>query len=376
MNSADIPSDQSASARSDSADTIRAYLLRLELALDGSDAALRHDALVDAEEHLRSAIAAGTSPSQAIAEYGTPEEIAAAYETTATSGSATTEAPAALASGTSSSSFSEATSGSPSSSPPSAGESPSRKRKLRDIPIVGIWFHPVAWRALAYFGIVSFPLATAYFVWTVTVGSLAIGTVPTIIGIPLIVFLLGSARALSLFEGKIVEFFLGVRMPRRTQPVAGVMDDGVVRVGFWRRIWCWLRDVRSWMSLGYLIGNFPVSVAAFVVTFTLSLVSVVLIALPVIDFFGYPMGHTDHTDEVEIQFFFSEVKPDAAGDLWLPTGAAIPSFLAGLVLLTATLWLVRGMGWVYGHVVQAIQVARPRPSSASRFDPPPDARTS
>jgi hypothetical protein len=39
----------------------------------------------------------------------------------------------------------------------------------------------------------------------------------------------------------------------------------------------------------------------------------------------------------------------------------VPSLLAGLALFTATLWLARGMGWVYGHVVQAIQVARPQP---------------
>ena len=38
----------------------------------------------------------------------------------------------------------------------------------------------------------------------------------------------------------------------------------------------------------------------------------------------------------------------------------------GLVIVTATLWMVRGLGWVYGHVVQAIQVARPRASVPPR----------
>ena len=32
----------------------------------------------------------------------------------------------------------------------------------------------------------------------------------------------------------------------------------------------------------------------------------------------------------------------------------------GLILMTGTLWIVRGFGWVYGRVVQAIQVARPQ----------------
>jgi hypothetical protein len=71
-------------------------------------------------------------------------------------------------------------------------------------------------------------------------------------------------------------------------------------------------------------------------------------------------------DSTRIQFLFTEVKPDADGKLWLPPGAALPSFLLGFCVLTATLWLARGMGWVYAHVVQAIQVARPRPAAPGR----------
>jgi hypothetical protein len=65
--------------------------------------------------------------------------------------------------------------------------------------------------------------------------------------------------------------------------------------------------------------------------------------------------------EGEVQFLWNRVTPDANGDVWVPAGMVVPSLLAGLALLTATLWLARGMGWVYGHVVQAIQVARPQP---------------
>jgi hypothetical protein len=65
--------------------------------------------------------------------------------------------------------------------------------------------------------------------------------------------------------------------------------------------------------------------------------------------------------EGEVQFLWNRVTPDANGDVWVPAGMVVPSLLAGLALLTATLWLARGMGWVYGNVVQAIQVARPQP---------------
>ncbi|MFM7259968.1 MAG: sensor domain-containing protein [bacterium] len=359
------PSREQASKPPVERDPLRTYLALLEVALGSSDAALRHDALIDAETHLRDAVAGGLSIERAIAEYGSPEEVASAYLSTA--GTAARETDRWPSNGA-------VTEGATASVGPvpagvvaeSAVVPPARKRRLRDIPVLGIWFHPIAWRALVYFGVVSFPLATAYFVWSITIGSIAIGTVPTIIGLPLIVFLLGSARALSLFEGKVVEFFLGVRMPRRTQPVVGVVEDGIIAVGFWRRIWCWLRDVRSWLSLGYLLGNFPISLATFVVTFTLALMSFVLLALPIINLLGFPIGHVVDWEDGRMQFFFHEIKPDADGNLWLPSGAAIPTLLIGLALLTATLWLVRGMGWVYGHVVQAIQVARPRPTTTPR----------
>ena len=42
-------------------DPVRRYLTQLELELATQDAALRHDALIDAESHLRAAIARSAS---------------------------------------------------------------------------------------------------------------------------------------------------------------------------------------------------------------------------------------------------------------------------------------------------------------------------
>jgi hypothetical protein len=225
----------------------------------------------------------------------------------------------------------------------------------RDIPVIGVWFDGRAWGALLYFGVVGFVLSLAYFVWAVVIGALSLGLSPIVIGIPLFVFLLGSARAICLFEGKVVELFLRVRMPRRTQPV-----EGVDHVGFWQRIWCWLRDVRSWMSLGYLLGNFPVSVVAFAVTFALAVASFALLAIPVMHLVGQPFAHVSGDDtDMDIVFLGTQLVPDSSGNVWITAPLALASLAVGLALATATLWLARGFGWVYGHVVQAIQVARP-----------------
>lgn len=307
-------------------DPVRRYLAELELEMLPHDAAMRHDALIDAEAHLRAAIAAGSTAERAVADYGSPAEIAAAYVAAAGAFAAT-------------------------------ARSSGRPFRARDIPVVGIWADPRAWGALAYFGAVGFALSLAYFVWSVSVGALSIGLAPVLVGVPVFIFLLGSARALCLFEGKVVEAFLGVRMPRRTQPV-----EGVDTVGFWQRIWCWLKDVRSWLSLGYLLGNFPVAVTLFAVTVTIAVASAVLIGVPLLEAVGIHAIHADSDEaaEVTVQYLGQELAPDADGAVHLPPALAIVSFAAGAALATAGLWLMRGLGWVYGHVVQAIQVARPR----------------
>lgn len=325
-------------------DAVRIYLSQLSLALEGQDAALRHDALLDAEAHLRAAVAAGAAPERAVAEYGTPAEIARAYADADGAprgwrGGPSVDASGSIASGA--------------AMPEIDGKI--THHRARNVPVIGIWFDGRAWGALLYFGAVGFVLSLAYFVWAVVIGALSLGLSPIVIGIPLFVFLLGSARAICLFEGKVVELFLRVRMPRRTQPV-----EGVDHVGFWQRIWCWLRDVRSWMSLGYLLGNFPVSVVAFAVTFALTVASFALLAIPVLHLLGQPFAHVSGDDaDLDIVFMGTQLVPDSSGNVWITAPLAVASLAVGLALATATLWLARGFGWVYGHVVQAIQVARP-----------------
>jgi hypothetical protein len=135
-------------------------------------------------------------------------------------------------------------------------------------------------------------------------------------------------------------------------------------VDFWQRIWCWLRDIRSWMSLGYLLGNFFVSVVTFLLTLTLTVASAAFLLLPLLQVLGVPMAQVDGVDTV--LFLGRDLVPDADGNVWFPASATVPCIVIGLVGLTAVLWMVRGFGWVYGHVVQAIQVARPQPTVPPR----------
>ena len=327
-----MSADEHTHERATVGDPIRAYLQQLAAELDGCDVALRHDAMIDAEVHLRSAVRSGATTERAIADYGAPAEIARAYRES-------TGAGPSLAAGAS-------------TPPPGAPPDAAAQRGFGSIPIIGVWAQPAAWGGLLYFGALGFALAIFYFIWVVTLGSLALGTMPLIIGPPLLVLLLASVRGLSLFEGKVVELLLRVRMPRRTQPVAGL--EGV---SFWKRIGCWLRDVRSWMSLGYLVGIFPVSTLLFTVTITLVALSAWLLAAPVFYALDMPIAQAAPGDGFVLGSFLG-VNSD--GKIFLTGARVAPGFLMGLALMTGTLWLMRGLGFVYGRVVQAIQVARPQ----------------
>ena len=334
-------------------DLIAEYLLQLQRELAGVDAAVAHDALVDAEAHLRAAVAAGKTPAAAVDEFGTAAEFARAYA------GAPARIDAAAAAGTSAT-------GRGSSGALRTSSRAGTPAMLARIPVLGVWFQIRAWSSLFYFLLPCFVIAVATFVWVMCVGSLALGTLPIIVGVPLAVFLLGSVRAICLAEGKVVEFFLGVRMPHRVQPVQVLTPLGAVaHVGFWQRIGCWLTDVRSWLSLAYLLGNFFVATFLFMVFVTLVAVVVALLAVPVGHVFDLPVVHM-HTDDPDVWFLWQRIEPDANGVVHLSAAMCLFSGLCGITVATGTLWLARGTGWVYGQVVKAIQVAKPQ-AVAQRF---------
>jgi len=334
-------------------DLIAEYLLQLQRELAGVDAAVAHDALVDAEAHLRAAVAAGKTPAAAVDEFGTAADFARAY-----AGAPARMDPAAVEGA-----------GVTSSAPSAADRASSRTgtlAMLARIPVLGVWFQARAWSSLFYFLLPCFVIAVATFVWVVSVGSLALGTLPIIVGAPLAVFLLGSVRVICLAEGKVVEFFLGVRMPHRVQPVQVLTPLGAVaQIGIWQRIGCWLTDVRSWLSLAYLLGNFFVATFLFTVFVTLVAVVVALLAVPVGHVFDLPVVHME-SDDPDVWFLWQRIEPDANGVVHLSAATRLLSGVLGLALATGTLWMARGAGWVYGQVVKAIQVAKPQ-AVAQRF---------
>lgn len=357
---------------------VRAYLRELERALDGADTALVHDALVDAEVHLRQAIASGRDPEAAIRDFGSAQDIADAYL------DMTTEVRHPSFKGSPRHSMAVSV------SQPAAG-----RRRWRDVPVVGIWVDPNAWGSLVFLTF-GFIFALAACLWLVGLGSVALFTLPLLVGIPLLVLLLGSARSLSLAQGKIIEWLVGIRMPRR----ANVVNlDGAT--GLLRRIWCWVKDVRSWLTTVFLLGNAPVALICCLVFSSLALCGVAGVGRAIFNpatkqalILGKEGGtlgwDTDSKDEpdspapkdewryqghgvsvwagekkepLEHELHLAVPAPDCITEstpdgLRLSLGGRVLSLVFGLLILTATLWLAKGTAWMYGQVVKAIQVVR------------------
>jgi len=339
---------------------VRRYLIQLQaaaaVAMPPLDAALVHDILADAEDHLLSAVAAGKDAALAIAEFGEPGEIIAAYRQAQPAANAWTGMPgvrqAAVVPRTGTAAA--AAVGVPADPwEGTATPKPLDGSALARVPVLGIWFNPMAWRAVAFL-IIGLVPGILYFVIVVTGFSLSLGLLPLLIGLPLLVGLLGLSRGMALAHGRTIEVMLGIRMPRRQ---AALVTHG--RSPLLARIWLWLRDVRSWLAVAFLVGNFPVSLALFTITITLMATGLGMLLAPLAEvLFNQPMiiNQTGGT----VHLFGHKYVPDpVTGQVDLPTSLLLLTSLLGFVLLTGTLWLSMGAAWVYANVVKAIQVSRP-----------------
>jgi uncharacterized membrane protein len=289
-------------------ETIEAYLAELRTALAGADPALVQDAVYDAEEYLRSAVAEsdGTPGAvvAAIDAYGTPAEIAAAYRETERTVAAALRRPVPAKSTNAFARF------------------------------FGIATDPGAWGALFYM-LLSLLTGVLYFTVVVTGLSVSAGLMILVIGVPIALLFIGAVRAISLAEGRIVEGLLGQRMPRRPRTV--VIADGT----FWGRLKSWFADYRTWTTMLYMLLLLPLGVTYFTIVVTALSLSVATFALPIVQWVA-------NTPIIRINGW---------GYLVEPWGA--PFFFAGGLLgVFLTLWLAKGIGYLHGMFAKAMLVGR------------------
>jgi uncharacterized membrane protein len=290
--------------------SIEEYLEQLKSEMQGSDSATIQDALADAEEHLRAALAAlkGKQPklkdeaalSQIIEQYGSPTETASAYA----------EVDRRTA-------------------PQLAREDPKPQSAVGGF--FGVYTDPRAWGAVLYM-LIAFVTGVLYFSWAVTGLATSIAFALFIFGLPFALLFFISVRGLALLEGRLVEALLGVRMPRRplfTQRNLKWID----------RLKELAADRHTWFSILYMFIQFILGTVYFVLFTVVLSFSVSFIAIPFIqEFLGN--GAVMNND---IRYYF-------------PTWSYPLLILGGILLWTLFMNFARGIGQLHGRMAKALLV--------------------
>ena len=293
--------------------TINQYLDQLRSELSAADPALLQDALYDAEEYLRSELAAHPREGEEAliariaSSYGRPSEVADIYRDTEVTVSRALRPP-----------------------PPKPRESSLGR-------FFGVVSDPRAYAALLYM-LLSVLTGVFYFTWAVTGLSLSLGLSLTIIGVAFFILFMATVRVLSLVEGRIVEVMLGERMPRR--PAYPAPSNGILE-----RIGQLFTDPRTWGTLIYQVLMLPLGIIYFTVAASLLAVGVTLAAVPLLTVFSG--GHI--------------VFGPMSGEFTLWSGAmgivvSAVSSAFGILLLFVTLHLARGVAHVHGAIAKHLLV--------------------
>jgi hypothetical protein len=286
------------------------YLDNLKAALRGADPATIQDALADAEDHLRTGLGQllASDPGidehdateRLILDYGTPEEIAAAYRQTET-------VPQPLV--------------------------PLRPRDDRSAfaRFFGVIVEPRAYASIFYL-LFSFITGMCYFTVAWAGLSLSLGMIVLVIGLPVVALFLLVVQGIALVEGRIVEALLGVRMPRR--PLFARKD-----LNLWGRFKVLFKDKLSWTAMLYMIVQMPLGVVYFSVIVTLFALGLAWMAVPIVQYgFDLPLITTDYY-------------------YWYAPGWLIPLvIIAGFLLILATMHLAKAVGRVHGRYAKALLV--------------------
>jgi uncharacterized membrane protein len=288
--------------------TIAEYLEQLRAALAGSDPALIQDALYDAEEYLRSELAAnpGTDEATLLASmatsYGAPEEVADIYRVQEATVDKALRPP------------------------------PVKPRQSALGQFFGVIADPRAYTSLLYM-LLSLVTGIFYFTWAITGISLSMGLLLlALIGVPLGILFFASVRGISLVEGRLVEVLLGERMPRR--PLYSDRDKPLLT-----RIKEMFTDPRSWSTLLYMLLMLPLGTLYFTLAVTLIGFTFAFLASPL----GWMLG-------LPISARFDDW-------VWYAPASAMPAlFGLGVVMLFATLHLARGIGYLHAQLAKNLLV--------------------
>ncbi|WNC67345.1 sensor domain-containing protein [Thalassotalea nanhaiensis] len=231
---------------------IRVYLQQLATLLKGQSKALVQDALFDAEDHIRSALTekGNFAFDKIVDDWGTPQEVASQY--------IDMESTVQFA---------------------LYGESSTAQKKSVLQWLLSAFSDVASYRSLIYISL-AMPLSLFYAFWLVLGISSAIATV-VLIGFPVFLIFMRSVPYLALFEGRLIEFFLKERMPRRPSRLS--MKKHQSKVSVITLIKMQVVDLNILRTILYLFALLPLSVVYLTSALIPIIFSISLILSPIID---------------------------------------------------------------------------------------------
>jgi len=162
--------------------------------------------------------------------------------------------------------------------------------------ILGVALRPSSYLNILYL-LLAFPLGIFYFVYLITGFSIGLGLLYFFIGLPFLLITMFSWRFFARFEGFQAKWLLQTPVTS-DNPVKWSESDG-----FWNWITSRLSSKYTWKSLAYILLKAPLGVASFILTFSLTIISSVLIITPFIyKFVDYelPWGQINNINEALI----------------------------------------------------------------------------
>lgn len=195
--------------------------------------------------------------------------------------------------------------------------------------VFAVYIDPRTWRALLFM-LLSFVTGILYFTWAVTGFGLSVSFLILVFGAPFAVVFLLSVRGLAWLEARLVEALLGVPMNERPLFPAAELN-------WLKRSKALLADKRTWLSLLYLVLQMPLGVIYFTLVVTLIAISLALMAAPF----------------VQVWIHFPVITIGSAPLYVSPAWLALLE-IAGLILLTVTMHLIRGVGGWHGRYAKAL----------------------
>ena len=197
--------------------------------------------------------------------------------------------------------------------------------------------------------LVALPLGVIEFCFLVTAIALGVGTAVTLIGIPVLIFTVYAWRWLAGLERSLIGLLTGIEIPipyRAERPGAS----------WWDKLKLRLADPATWKDLVFLLLQFPLGIASFVV-------ATVVLGIAIGSLWA-PAYYWALPDGIDVGLFYADTLPEALA--LMPLGAL--ALFVGIPALGA-------LGRLYGLLGAMLLGSNADPELSAQVSDLRDARS-